>query len=314
MRSAAPIFAIVFTALLACTPTRGTELPLPRENGFVATSDGARIYYECAGRGSAILFLHGLAGNHAAWFHQVPYFARSHRVITVAQRGFAPSSANQADYDNAMLVTDAIAVLESLGERRVAVVGQSMGGWTALGLALRRPDLVHAVVLSATVGGIFDEEVARHYERVTEQARRLASQPSMLGSHPALGLRFSIERPADAYLYQLLTTFGSPLPQRVAEGLGRTRFDDAALAGLRARVMFVVGEDDRIFPPDIIRRAARKIPAARVELIRGSGHSPYFERPRAWNRTVAGFLDAEAGGAGEKPGPARTVEPPLRAR
>jgi len=295
MRREVPMFAIVCAVLLACTPTHSTAPLLPRENGFVTTSDGARIYYEVAGRGSAILFLHGLAGNHAAWFHQVPYFAPSHRVITVAQRGFAPSSTNQADYDNATLVTDAISVLESLGERKVAVVGQSMGGWTALGLALRRPDLVDVVVLSATVGGIFDEEIATHYERVTERARQLASQPPMLGSHPALGERFSLEHPADAYLYQLLTTFGSPLPQRVAEGLGRTRFDDVALSGLRARVMFVVGEDDRIFPPDIIRRAARKIPGARVELIRDSGHSPYFEQPRAWNRVVAKFLRREAG-------------------
>lgn len=275
---------------IACTPAHDLPPQPARETGFVTMNDGARLYYERAGVGPTILFLHGLAGNHAAWFQQVPYFARDHRVITIAQRGFAPSSENRGEYDNGRLVADAIAVLERLGEKNVSVVGQSMGGWTALGLALERPDLVHAVVLSATVGGIFDDEIERHYERVTARARELASKPPALGAHPALGRQFTREHPDDAYLYQLLTSFGSPSPGKVAEGLGHTRFDDAALARLRAPVLFVVGEDDEIFPPAIIRRAAARVRGSHVVTIRGAGHSPYFERPDAWNDVVADFL------------------------
>jgi pimeloyl-ACP methyl ester carboxylesterase len=211
-------------------------------------------------------------------------------VITIAQRGFAPSTENRDEYDNGRLVADAIAVLETLEEKDVTVVGQSMGGWTALGLALERPDLVDAVVLSATVGGIFDDEITRQYERVTARARELASKPPALGAHPALGRRFANEQPDDAYLYQLLTSFGSPPPGRVAEGLGRTRFDDAMLARLRAPVLFVVGEDDEIFPPRIVEHAAARVRGAQLALLEGAGHSPYFERPDAWNRVIADFL------------------------
>jgi pimeloyl-ACP methyl ester carboxylesterase len=253
-------------------------------------NDGARIYYERVGVGPTILFLHGLAGNHAAWFKQVPAFARDHRVITIAQRGFAPSSENRAGYDNKRLVDDAVAVLSTLGETNLAVIGQSMGGWTALGLAIERPDLVRAVVLSGTVGGIFDDEIARHYASVSARARELASTPRALGVHPALGRRFAIDHPDDAYLYQLLTSFGSPSPGTVAEGLGRTRFDDTALARLQAPVLFVVGDDDEIFPPELVRRAAARVPRSRVTILRGSGHSPYFEQPAAWNRVVRNFL------------------------
>jgi pimeloyl-ACP methyl ester carboxylesterase len=253
-------------------------------------NDGVRIYYERVGHGPAVLFLHGLAGNHAAWFRQVPYFARDHRVITIAQRGFAPSSENRGEYDNSTLVADAIAVLESLGEKDVTVVGQSMGGWTALGIAIERPDLVRSVVLSATVAGIFDDDIERHYARVIARARDLANKPPALGAHPALGRRFGAEHPDDAYLYQLLTSFGSPSPGKVAEDLGRTRFDDAAIARLRAPALFVVGEDDEIFPPDIVRRAAARVRGARVVTVRRAGHSPYFERPAEWNRTVARFI------------------------
>jgi 3-oxoadipate enol-lactonase len=281
---------VACAVVIACAPARGIAPSPTRETGFVTMNDGARIYYERVGAGPAMLFLHGLAGNHAAWFQQVPYFARDHRVITIAQRGFAPSSENRGEYDNGRLVADAIAVLESLGEKDVIVVGQSMGGWTALGVALARPDLVSAVVLSATVGGIFDEEIARHYERVTARARELATKPPALGAHPALGRDFTREHPDDAYLYQLLTSFGSPSPGKVADGLGRARFGDTDLARLNAPVLFVVGEDDEIFPPDLVLRAAARVRGSRIEIIRGAGHSPYFERPGAWNRVIEDFL------------------------
>lgn len=284
------IIGLVCVATVACAPARAVGPQPTRENGFVTMSDGARVYYECAGAGPALLLLHGLAGNHAAWFQQVPYFARTHRVITIAQRGFAPSSENHGEYENRTLVADAIAVLESLGEKGVTVVGQSMGGWTALGIAIERPDLVRAIVLSATVAGIFDDEIERHYQRVVARARALANEPSMLGSHPAIGRRFAADHPDEAYLYQLLTSFGSPSPGKVAEGLGRTRFGDAALARVRAPVLLVVGEDDEIFPLDIVQRAAARVRDARVVTVADAGHSPYFERPAAWNRTVAAFL------------------------
>lgn len=291
-RPRALCIACLCIVAVACTPTRKAFAPTARESGFVTTNDGARIYYERAGTGPTMLLLHGLAGNHAAWFHQVPYFAREHRVIAIAQRGFAPSSENRGAYDNERLVADSIAVLERLGETNVAVVGQSMGGWTALGLAIERPDLVRAVVLSASVGGIFDAQIAAHYEQVTARARELASKPPVLGLHPALGSRFTTEHPDDAYLYQLLTSFGAPSPSKVAEGLGRTHFDDAQLANVHASVLFVVGEDDLIFPPDIVRRAAARIAGARLETIPGAGHSPYFEQPTIWNRLVHDFLAA----------------------
>jgi 3-oxoadipate enol-lactonase len=285
------VLTSALASLAACTAIpRGTGAPTVRETGFVTVDDGARIYYESAGRGPAVLFLHGLGGNHGVWFQQVPYFARSHRTITVAQRGFAPSSANSTTYDNGRLVADAAAVLAALGETQVAVVGQSTGGWTALGLALERPDLVHAVVLSATVGGVFDDEIEEHYERVVARAREIATRPPPLGAHPALGRRFARAHPEQAYLYQILASFGSPSPDKVAEGLGRTRFDDSALARLRAPVLFVVGVEDEIFPPAVVARAAVRIPGARLATLRKSGHSPYFEQPNSWNRAVAGFL------------------------
>ena len=65
---------------------------------------------------------------------------------------------------------------------------------------------------------------------------------------------------------------------------------DAELATLEVPVLFIVGQDDPVFPPSIVRRAAARIPGAEVVEIANAGHSPYFERPDAWNAIVEEFL------------------------
>ena len=59
---------------------------------------------------------------------------------------------------------------------------------------------------------------------------------------------------------------------------------------LSAPTLFVVGENDPIFPPSLIERAARLVHGSEVVVIADTGHSPYFERPVEWNRVVLEFL------------------------
>src|SRR5689334_6237926 len=80
--------------------------PIVRRTGYATASDGARIYYEHCGAGPAIVFVHGLGGNHAVWFQQVAHFAKDHTVVSVSQRGFAPSGGDQKHYDVHLLVED----------------------------------------------------------------------------------------------------------------------------------------------------------------------------------------------------------------
>jgi len=263
----------------------------PRSTGFVERPDSTRIYYETAGSGPAVVLIHGLGGNHAVWYRQVPRLARRYTVVTVSQRGFAPSTGDRHDLDVARTVDDLMAVLDELAIDSAVVVGQSMGGWTALAATLAHPDRIRAAVLADTTAGIFDETIATHYRAVTERARALADRPPPLGRHPALDADFSRSHPEEAYLYQLLSTFGAPAPGYVASALGLHRQDPAALAANRRPVLFIVGERDRIFPPDIVRRAASLLAGSQVRVIADSGHSPYFEKPRRWSEIVEVFLD-----------------------
>jgi pimeloyl-ACP methyl ester carboxylesterase len=125
----------------------------PRRVGTLERPD-CLIYYEVTGNGPAIVFAHGLGGNHISWFQQVAHFARHFTCVTFAHRGFAPSTwaaggPNPDDYAG-----DLAALVAHLKLKDVRVVAQSMGGWTAIEYALRRPPELRALVLAATTGTI----------------------------------------------------------------------------------------------------------------------------------------------------------------
>src|SRR5689334_13474729 len=109
--------------------------------GFVS-SDGEEIYYESTGEGETILFCHGLGGNHANWFQQVPFFAGSYRCITWDQRGFGCSTNRGGEVSPARAVRDLKRLVDEPGLAPFHLIGQSMGGWAAVGFALAYPERV----------------------------------------------------------------------------------------------------------------------------------------------------------------------------
>jgi pimeloyl-ACP methyl ester carboxylesterase len=274
-----------------------------RVSGF-AESDGERIYWESVGAGDPPLVLcHGAGGNHAVWFEQVPAFAAGRRVVSFDQRGFGRSTARSGATTPALAVRDLAAVLAATGiDGPIDLVGQSMGGWCALGFAVANPARVRRLVLADTPAGIATPELAAAVASMGERTALPPGERDTLGRHPALARDFAARSPARAYLYQTLGGFGEPEMEKVGPALFATRVPDAALAALAMPVLFVVGTEDALFPPDVIRASAAKIPGARVALIANAGHSPYFEEPAAWNRAVAEFF---ADGAAPASGAAR---------
>jgi pimeloyl-ACP methyl ester carboxylesterase len=247
--------------------------------------DGDEIYFETVGAPDApvVVLGHGAGGNHAIWYQQVPRFARDYRVVTWDQRGFGLST-NRNDLANPRTATaDLLAILDHLGVGRAHVVGQSLGGWAALGLALGHADRVRSLVLADTIGGIAIPE----WWKAAVQVQREGPF-----NHPALADRFCRDNPERAHLYlQIggLKRDANPDQLAVLRGLREVTHGDDQLAECGVPTMFIVGTDDEIFPPATIADAATRLPGARVEQITGAGHSPYFEQPEAWNALVLDF-------------------------
>jgi 3-oxoadipate enol-lactonase len=250
----------------------------------------ASIHYEVHGDGPTLVFAHGAGGNGLSWWQQVPAFARAYRVLTFDHRGFGRSSCE--DFHPRYFADDLAAILDAEGIERVALVCQSMGGWTGLPFALRHPERVASLVLACTPGGYVNAEVLASAAGVGE---RIAA--AGIDHTPALSADFVRRRPDLRFLYdrigELNTGVGLSAVSKLFDPEARVSAD--ALRSLRAPVLMLSGSDDLLFPPETLRSVARDIPGARLEEIAGAGHSIYFELPERFNQLVAEFAGSHAG-------------------
>jgi pimeloyl-ACP methyl ester carboxylesterase len=260
------------------------------ESGFVE-SGGEQIYYESVGAGEALVLSHGLGGNHAIWYQQIPVFAANFRVVTWDQRGFGRSTDLAKKSGPAAAAEDLKALLDHLKIDRAHLVGQSMGGWAVVGFALKNPDRVRSIVLADTIGGIYTPEAAKQFDVYIQH---MATQPPPdqwpFTRHPALGEQLGAANPAQALLYREIASVAGPAPAGMGLKLRQTAYPLDDVRKLNVPVLFVVGDHDPIFVPASIRSVAAEVKGAQVRELPGAGHSSYFETPAAWNDAVKSFL------------------------
>ena len=271
-------------------------------SGFVQNA-GAEIYYECTGAGPAVVFAHGLGGNHLSWWQQVPHFSHRYTCVTFAHRGFSPSRVTSGAVDPALFEADLLALVDHLKLAEVRLVAQSMGGWTCLNFALRHPRRVRALVMAAT-GGVVDLKtldaadrkgieswIAAHEGIQTELGKR--------GIHPAAGERMAREQPALEFLYREIDRLSSGLDKEAlrAKLLAARTLPATDLKALTAPVLFISGTEDVVFPPPAAAALANLVSGAKLESVPEAGHSVYFQRPEIFNRVVFNFLETHQGAA-----------------
>jgi 3-oxoadipate enol-lactonase len=253
----------------------------------------AELYYELAGQGPALVFAHGLGGNHLSWWQQVAHFAASHTCVVFAQRGFPPSSAAPGKTAPDAFADDLAALIQELNLENVALVAQSMGGWTCLEYALREPKKVRALVMASTSGTLDfskleNSEIMQWSRRAPAALAELRSR----GIHPAGGERMAREQPALAHLYWQISemapaSFREEVRGRIREL--RTR-PPALLAQLPMPVLFITGDEDWVFPPAAGPALASLAPKGRAVRVPAAGHSVYFERAAQFNDIVGRVL------------------------
>jgi 3-oxoadipate enol-lactonase len=244
---------------------------------------GAQIYYETAGTGPALLFAHGAGGNAASWWQQVPEFSRDHCVITFDHRGFGRSLCDPAQFSASAFDADALAILDAEKIDRAAVVCQSMGGWTGVRLAVNHPKRVRALVLGNTPGAIYSDALRDQMRAIVARA------PSRDLTAMTLGAPFKEENPNGAYLYTALTAFNTT-PMPLAALMARDAFvAPERLKPFPVPVHLIASDLDVTFPPELLTATAALI-GAEITMVRGAGHSTYFERPAQFNAIVRDFL------------------------
>jgi pimeloyl-ACP methyl ester carboxylesterase len=260
-------------------------------------ANGQELFYEVHGDGPPLVLVMGIGYDSSLWtLHQVPALSTRFRVVLIDNRDAGRSSRAVHPYDIADMADDLAGLLDALDIRRVHVLGLSMGSMIGMEFALRHADRLDRLVLAgpsasparSTVdpifiwnwvkshdsggeifGGqqftwLFSSAFLRDQQAVQETAALLASNPNPVEPE-------AYDRQSQAYL----------------------RFDALdRLGDIKAATLVIVGEQDLLTPPWVVREVAAGIPGARLEIVtgKGSSHVLPLERPDDFNHLAMKFL------------------------
>ena len=237
-------------------------------------------------KGAPVVFLHAMGTDLHLWDRVLPLLPAGLRLIRVDLRGHGQSPCPEGDYYMGDLVADVAAVLDRLKLRDAMVVGVSMGGMIAQGLAAERLDQVRALVLCNTAVKIGTPQAWRErMERVREGGVTILAEPTLAAWFPQ---RFHDDPAFDAARERLLST---PLAGILGCGAAIAETDlYESTARLRLPTLTIAGSEDGLTPPDMVRETADLIPGSRFQLIRGAGHLPCVDKPQEFAAALTTFL------------------------
>ncbi|GGL51358.1 3-oxoadipate enol-lactonase [Wenxinia marina] len=233
-----------------------------------------------------LVFANSLGTDLTLWDQLLPLLPRGLRFIRWDKRGHGQSDVPPAPYHMGTLVTDAAAVCDAWDVRDGVFVGLSIGGLIAQGLAVKRPDVMRAVVLSNTGAKIgtpqlWDDRIAAIRKGGLEAMadgvmERWFSRPFRESPQVRPWRDLLVSTPVEGYLGCCAAISGTDFW--------------STTASLRLPALGIAGSEDGATPPDLVRETVDLIPGSRFELIRGAGHLPCVEAPEEYARILTDFL------------------------
>ncbi|MEL6620694.1 MAG: 3-oxoadipate enol-lactonase [Pseudomonadota bacterium] len=238
--------------------------------------------------GAPVVFVNSLGTDMRLWDPILPLLPEGLRILRFDKRGHGLSSCPDAPYSMGALVSDCERLMDLHGFRDVLFVGLSIGGMIAQGLAVKRLDLMRAMVLSNTGAKIMTKEVWSERIAAVEQGGIEALADAVMErwfsrdfqGNPDLPLwRNMLARQPDAGY------------AGCSAAISGTDFY-ATTATLRLPTLGIAGTEDGSTPPDLVRETVDLIPGSRFHLIRKAGHLPCVEQPREYARVLTDFMCA----------------------
>lgn len=264
-----------------------------------ADAKGVRLYYEEAGRGTPIVFVHEFSGDYRSWEAQMRFFSRRYRCIAFNARGYPPSDVPAASkYSYKTAAEDIVAVMKHLRISNAHVIGCSMGSYSSLQLGLQFPRHARSLTLVGAGAGA-DLALRSDFKKKTlASAQRFEQEglkPALRGYLSAPNrIQLGIKDPRS------WNEFLARFAEHSAVGLARTQRGiqlkrpsiytlESRLARLRVPVHVIVGDEDEtaLNPSIFIKRAC---PAARLTVAPATGHVVNLEEPDLFNRATQDFL------------------------
>jgi pimeloyl-ACP methyl ester carboxylesterase len=253
--------------------------------------DGAKIAFESAGAGPALLFLHAFPLSSAMWRAQLAAIP-GRRLIAMDARGFGGSDASAGPLTMERIASDAAAVLDHAGIGDAVVCGCSMGGYAAFSFARLFPARVRALVLVDTRAAPDTDEARRGRRSLAD--RVLAEGPSVLADAmlpKLLGPTSQRERPAlVAQVREWVWGAAPPAVANALRGLGERPDARPTLSQIRVPCLVLRGEEDPVSSEADHAEMLRGIAGSEAVTIPRAGHLASLEAPDVFGEALAAFL------------------------
>lgn len=251
-------------------------------------TDDVQLHYREDGdrHGAPVVFANSLGTDLRLWDPILPHLPAGLRIIRYDKRGHGLSSCPTGAYSMGALVREIEALLDHLNVKNCLFVGLSIGGMIAQGLAVKRLDLVRALVLSNTAAKI--------------------GQPTMWTDRIAAVKAGGTEALADSIMQRWFSDSFRDQPQISLWRNMLVRQPDAGYmgcsaaisgtdfytptSGLRLPTLGIAGSEDGSTPPDLVRETLELIPGSTFQLMRDSGHLPCVEHPRDYAKHLTDFM------------------------
>jgi len=256
---------------------------VPAKEGMAELPGTHLGYWDTGGAGEPVVFLHPASGSALVWLYQQPVFAKAgYRVVAYSRRNYYNS--DLAPEDNPGTGSEDLHhLIEFLGLEKFHAVSSAAGGSVAADYALSHPERLLSLTVSsnnlaATTGYIAETAAKIRFKEWDDLPRWFRELgPSYRAANPE-GVEKWIE-------LNHKSETGKGARQRLANVVTPEK-----LRTLKVRTLLMTGAADMFTPPSVMRMIARHVPNNEVVIVAECGHSPYWEQPEFFNRTVLGFI------------------------
>lgn len=261
-------------------------------------ANGISINYQSKGQGANLVLIHGAGDNLGMWYHQVPVFSRSYRVITYDIRGFGKTENPEGKYSWSLLAEDAYQLMKAIGVKNAYFLGHSMGGRIGLEVALQHPDLVRALVMANSSAGLTPpspEFMERRRVTLELLDNGDTTRIAEMMTKGAFSRNFKSRNPAEFERYmQVKLQNESAALARVVRLLGIPEAPPD-LGKVKCPLLIIAGESDLFMGIEEAKRMREAIVGSRLVVL-PTGHAAAIELPDRFNSAVLGFLSEETQG------------------
>ncbi len=269
---------------------------------YAMTNDGVKLYYEEAGTGNAMIFVHEFAGDHRSWEPQMRYFSRYFRCISYGARGFTPSDIPEdpAKYSQARARDDIRDMLDYLKIDKAHVVGLSMGGFATLHFGISYSNRAHSLLIGGCGYGAEPKEKAK-FQIETDAAASMFERETMAVAYKKYAsgptrVQYENKDPRgwQEFATQLSehSTKGSVNTMRGVQAKRPSLWELVdGMKKITAPALIITGdEDDPCLEPALLMK--RNIPTSALVVLPRAGHTINIEEPDAFNRALFEFTSA----------------------